>query len=71
MRFPADICGVASITEFIATVISVIEVKKPRTKKDIKKEECFRLPASFSTELIIKPAPIQIPKKARIKIKNS
>ena len=64
IRLPKDISGVLSTTEKKATDISLIEVKKPKTKKEIMKSGNLVLWDIFSTPEIEIPEPNHIPKNA-------
>lgn len=62
-RLPTKISGSSLIRELIPTEISPMEVKRPKRTKETIKEEIFNFLEIVSTDLTVRPEPIQTPRK--------
>lgn len=69
-RLPIYISGLFSINAFTPTMISVIEVKRPKIKKETKNEDERKWWAILFTELTASPEPIQRRTNAKANIER-
>jgi hypothetical protein len=65
MRFPTNTPGFSLRTEFMPTDISEIEVKTPKSRNEVAKEDNLRLFENFSMPFTVIPDDFQMTKHAK------